>query len=77
MRLAGKTARITGAAPGNGRALAEANVREGAREAAAGVPYIRMGCAEDPTGIAIFLASDEAKYVVPQCYNVDSGQWMS
>ncbi len=42
-----------------------------------GVPYGRMGRAEDLTGMAVFLASDEAEYIVAQTYNVDGGQWMS
>mgnify|MGYP000630970809 CR=1 FL=1 len=41
------------------------------------VPYGRMGTAEDLTGMAIFLASDEADYIVAQTYNVDGGQWMN
>lgn len=47
------------------------------REVAAAVPYGRMGRAEDLTGMAVFLASDEAEYIVAQTYNVDGGQWMS
>ena len=47
------------------------------REVGAGVPYGRMGRPEDLTGMAVFLASDEADYVVAQTYNVDGGQWMS
>lgn len=47
------------------------------QEVAAGVPFGRMGRAEDLTGMAVFLASAEAEYVVAQCYNVDGGQWMS
>ncbi|MCV2871380.1 L-iditol 2-dehydrogenase [Defluviimonas sp. WL0050] len=47
------------------------------REVGEAVPYGRMGRAVDLTGMAIFLASDEAEYVVAQCYNVDGGQWMS
>lgn len=47
------------------------------REVGAGVPYGRMGRAEDLTGMAVFLASDDADYIVAQCYNVDGGQWMS
>ncbi|MCA0963325.1 L-iditol 2-dehydrogenase [Salipiger bermudensis] len=47
------------------------------REVGAAVPYGRMGTARDLTGMAIFLASDEAEYIVAQCYNVDGGQWMS
>jgi NAD(P)-dependent dehydrogenase (short-subunit alcohol dehydrogenase family) len=42
-----------------------------------GVPYGRMGKAEDLTGMAVFLASDEAEYIVAQTYNVDGGQWMN
>ncbi|WP_353472392.1 L-iditol 2-dehydrogenase [Salipiger sp. H15] len=47
------------------------------REVGAAVPYGRMGRAEDLTGMAVFLASDEAEYIVAQTYNVDGGQWMS
>ncbi|MEM9104190.1 MAG: L-iditol 2-dehydrogenase [Pseudomonadota bacterium] len=47
------------------------------REVGESVPFGRMGKAEDLTGMAVFLASDEADYVVSQCYNVDGGQWMS
>ncbi|MBZ9795630.1 L-iditol 2-dehydrogenase [Mesorhizobium sp. ES1-4] len=43
----------------------------------ASVPYGRMGTAQDLTGMAVFLASDEAEYIVAQTYNVDGGQWMS
>ncbi len=43
----------------------------------AGVPFGRMGQAEDLTGMAVFLASSDADYVVAQTYNVDGGQWMS
>jgi D-sorbitol dehydrogenase (acceptor) len=41
------------------------------------VPYGRMGRAEDLTGMAVFLASAEADYIVAQTYNVDGGNWMS
>lgn len=47
------------------------------KEVAAAVPFGRMGRAEDLTGMAVFLASADANYVVAQCYNVDGGQWMS
>lgn len=47
------------------------------QEVGAAVPYGRMGTPDDLTGMAVFLASDEAKYIVAQCYNVDGGQWMS
>ena len=41
------------------------------------VPFGRMGTAEDLVGMAIFLASKEAEYIVAQTYNVDGGNWMS
>lgn len=47
------------------------------KEVGQGVPFGRMGTAEDLTGMAVFLASREADYVVAQTYNVDGGQWMS
>lgn len=47
------------------------------REVGASVPFGRMGVAEDLTGIAVFLASSDADYIVAQTYNVDGGQWMS
>ena len=47
------------------------------QEVGAGVPFGRMGVAEDLAGMAVFLASDEADYIVAQTYNVDGGQWMS
>ncbi|MEM9757419.1 MAG: L-iditol 2-dehydrogenase [Pseudomonadota bacterium] len=59
-------AKYEGKAPGQKKA-----------EVGASVPYGRMGRAEDLTGMAVFLASDEAEYIVAQCYNVDGGQWMS
>ncbi len=46
-------------------------------EVAAGVPAGRFATPDDLTGMAVFLASDEANYIVSQCYNVDGGQWMS
>ncbi|MEX0386077.1 L-iditol 2-dehydrogenase [Spiribacter onubensis] len=47
------------------------------REVGAAVPYGRMGQATDLTGMAVFLASEEAEYIVAQTYNVDGGNWMS
>ena len=41
------------------------------------VPYGRMGRPEDMVGAAVFLASDDADYVVAQTLNVDGGNWMS
>lgn len=59
-------ARLEGKAPGQKKA-----------EVAAGVPAGRFATPEDLTGMAVFLASPEADYIVAQCYNVDGGQWMS
>lgn len=47
------------------------------KEVGAGVPFGRMGVAEDLTGMAVFLATDEADYIVAQTFNVDGGQWMN
>ncbi|MEM7723254.1 MAG: L-iditol 2-dehydrogenase [Pseudomonadota bacterium] len=46
-------------------------------EVGAAVPYGRMGQPQDLTGMAVFLATDDANYIVAQTYNVDGGQWMS
>ncbi len=59
-------AKYEGKAPGQKKA-----------EVAAGVPHGRMGRPEDLTGMAVFLASDAADYIVAQTYNVDGGQWMN
>lgn len=59
-------AKYEGKAPGQKKA-----------EVGAGVPFGRMGMPEDLTGMAIFLATDEARYIVAQCFNVDGGQWMN
>ena len=47
------------------------------REVGASVPFGRMATPDDLTGMALFLASDEAAYIVAQTYNVDGGNWMS
>lgn len=52
-------------------------IGEKKKQVSAGVPYGRMGTAEDLIGMAIFLASQDSNYVVAQTYNVDGGQWMS
>ncbi|MGI9364465.1 MAG: L-iditol 2-dehydrogenase [Rhizobiaceae bacterium] len=46
-------------------------------EVEAGVPAGRFAVPQDLAGMAVFLASDEANYIVAQTYNVDGGQWMS
>lgn len=47
------------------------------KEVGEAVPFGRMGRASDLTGMAVFLATAEADYIVAQTYNVDGGQWMS
>ena len=47
------------------------------KEVGEAVPFGRMGRAEDLAGMAVFLASAEADYIVAQTYNVDGGNWMS
>lgn len=47
------------------------------KQVGATVPYGRMGTAADLTGMAVFLASAEADYIVAQTYNVDGGNWMN
>ena len=41
------------------------------------VPIGRMARADDLVGMAVFLATREADYIVAQTYNVDGGNWMS
>ena len=59
-------AALEGKAPGQKKAEVEA-----------GVPAGRFATPDDLTGMAVFLASAEADYIVSQTYNVDGGQWMS
>ncbi len=47
------------------------------KEVGEAVPFGRMGTAEDLTGMAVFLATPEAKYIVAQCFGVDGGNWMA
>ena len=47
------------------------------RMVAASVPIGRMAKTPDLTGMAIFLASPEADYIVAQTYGVDGGNWMA
>lgn len=47
------------------------------REVGEAVPFGRMGTAADLTGMAIFLATPEADYIVAQCFGVDGGNWMA
>jgi len=43
----------------------------------ASVPIGRMAKPSDLTGLAIFLASPEADYIVAQTYGADGGNWMA
>ncbi|HTW25586.1 MAG TPA: L-iditol 2-dehydrogenase [Acetobacteraceae bacterium] len=52
-------------------------VGEKKKQVGRAVPYGRMGTPEDMTGMAVFLASSDADYIVAQTYNVDGGNWMS
>ena len=47
------------------------------KEVGEAVPFGRMGTAADLTGMAIFLATPEADYIVAQCFGVDGGNWMA
>jgi NAD(P)-dependent dehydrogenase (short-subunit alcohol dehydrogenase family) len=47
------------------------------REVGEAVPFGRMGTAADLTGMAIFLATPEADYIVAQTFGVDGGNWMA
>jgi D-sorbitol dehydrogenase (acceptor) len=51
----------------------------GAKKRAVGlaVPLGRMGVPQDIAGAAVFLASDEARYITAQTLNVDGGSVMS
>ncbi|QFT30369.1 Sorbitol dehydrogenase [Labrenzia sp. THAF82] len=54
-------------------------LKPGEKKASVGaaVPFGRMGTADDLTGMAVFLATPDANYIVAQTYNVDGGNWMS
>jgi D-sorbitol dehydrogenase (acceptor) len=48
-------------------------IGEKKRQVGRAVPYGRMGVPEDIVGAALFLASDDADYIVAQTLNVDGG----
>ncbi|HEU5293385.1 MAG TPA: L-iditol 2-dehydrogenase [Burkholderiaceae bacterium] len=54
-------------------------LQPGEKKAAVGkaVPLGRMGVPDDVAGAAVFLASDEARYITAQTLNVDGGNVMS
>jgi len=43
----------------------------------ASVPFGRMARPDEIGGLATFLASEDAEYIVAQTYNIDGGNWMS
>lgn len=47
------------------------------RVVGASVPFGRMARPEEIAGLAVFLASPDADYIVSQTYNIDGGNWMS
>ena len=47
------------------------------RQVGAAVPIGRMARPEEIAGLAAFLASADADYIVAQTYNIDGGNWMS
>ena len=55
------------------------NLRPGEKKRMVGaaVPFGRMARPDEIGGLATFLASPDADYVVAQCYNIDGGNWMS
>ncbi|HEY0266908.1 MAG TPA: L-iditol 2-dehydrogenase [Rhizomicrobium sp.] len=59
-------ARYEGLAPG-----------EKKRQVGAAVPFGRMARPDEISGLATFLASADADYIVTQTYNIDGGNWMS
>ncbi len=52
-------------------------IGEKKRQVGAAVPYGRMGRTDDLTGMAVFLASQDADYIVGQTYNVDGGNCLN
>lgn len=47
------------------------------RRVGAAVPFGRMARPDEISGMAAFLAGEDASYIVAQTYNVDGGNWMS
>jgi D-sorbitol dehydrogenase (acceptor) len=47
------------------------------RVVGASVPFGRMARPDELGGLATFLASEDADYIVAQTYNIDGGNWMS
>ena len=55
-----------------GRAIGETK-----RMVSDSVPFGRMAKPEDLAGSAVFLASEDADYIVAQTYGVDGGNWLA
>ena len=55
------------------------NLQPGEKKRAVGaaVPFGRMARPDEIAGLAVFLASADAEYIVAQTYNIDGGNWMS
>lgn len=55
------------------------NLQPGEKKLVVGalVPFGRMARPDELGGLATFLASPDADYIVAQCYNIDGGNWMS
>lgn len=52
-------------------------IGEKKRQVGLAVPLGRMGEPSDLDGAAVFLASEESRYITAQTLNVDGGNWMS
>jgi NAD(P)-dependent dehydrogenase (short-subunit alcohol dehydrogenase family) len=52
-------------------------IGEKKRQVAASVPAGRFGHVDEQAAMAAFLASEDATYIVAQCYNVDGGNVLS
>ena len=77
MRLEGKSAVVTGAGRGIGRAIARKFLQEGAREIheyTSKIPLNRYGQVEEVANAFAFLASDEASFITGTELVVDGGQ---
>jgi len=57
--------------PGTEGMYADPEIYEGRRK---GVPMGRVGSVDDVTGVAVFLASDEARYTTGALLSCDGGQ---
>jgi D-sorbitol dehydrogenase (acceptor) len=52
-------------------------IGEKKRRVGAAVPFGRFGTPEEMAGTAVFLASEDARYIVAQTIGVDGGNWMA